>query len=84
MISETSLLTLSNALWKLIEVPESNLTPRGYTAVSPINDTDIAILGGRIKTGYLDDVLLFNTTTQQCKKVAESKYRFYAYGNQCA
>ena len=46
VISETSLFPRSADGWLLIEVLQNNLSPRLCTAVAPLNDTDIAILGG--------------------------------------
>ena len=81
MISESSLLANATTLWQLIDVAENILTPRYNTAVAPLNDTEIAILGGSYR---FSDVIVFNTTTKTCQKVsAGGDYKFYAAGNQC-
>ena len=46
MISESSLLANATTLWQLINVAENILTKRSTPAVAPLNDTEIAILGG--------------------------------------
>ena len=46
MISESSLLANATTLWQLINVAENILTKRIGPAVAPLNDTEIAILGG--------------------------------------
>ena len=80
MISESSLLANATTLWQLIDVDYYILTTRWYPAVAPLNDTEIAILGGHI----LSDVIVFNTTTKTCQKVsAGGDYKFTAFGNQC-
>ena len=80
MISETSLVPKSNALWQLIETPQNILTPRQWSAVSPISDTEIAILGGKFDIEYLGDVVVFNSKTKKCVKVDDSngEFKFYA------
>ena len=80
MISESSLLANATTLWQLIKVAENILTKRCLPAVAPLNDTEIAILGGSCKS----DVIVFNTTTKTCQKVsAGGDYTFCAQGNQC-
>ena len=85
MISESSLLANATTLWQLINVAEDILTKRHDPAVAPLNDTEIAILGGGYNYGdKLSDVIVFNTTTKTCQKVsAGGDYKFYAEGNQC-
>ena len=83
MISESSLLANATTLWQLINVAENILTTRTRPAVAPLNDTEIAILGG-CNSGSLSDVIVFNTTTKTCQKVsAGGDYKFSAGGNQC-
>ena len=65
-ISENYLFSKSTATWQLIEVPQKILIPRSFPAVAPINDTEIAILGGYSYPCYLSDVVVLNTTTKQC------------------
>ena len=77
MISESSLLANATTLWQLINVAENILTPRYYPAVAPLNDTEIAILGGSNYPNRLSDVIVFNTTTKTCQKVsAGGDYKF--------
>ena len=84
MISESSLLANATTLWQLINVAENILTKRSTPAVAPLNDTEIAILGGYNNSGELSDVIVFNTTTKTCQKVsAGGDYKFEASGNQC-
>ena len=84
MISESSLLANATTLWQLINVAENILTPRTVPAVAPLNDTEIAILGGYNRPNSLSDVIVFNTTTKTCQKVsAGGDYKFDADGNQC-
>ena len=79
MISESSLLANATTLWQLINVAENILTKRSVPAVAPLNDTEIAILGGY----GLSDVIVFNTITKTCQKVSAGDYKFTASGNQC-
>ena len=60
MISESTLLTNATTLWQFINVAENILTGRHIPAVAPLNDTEIAILGG----SGLSDVIVFNTTSK--------------------
>ena len=46
MIAESSLLSNSTATWELIELPQKDLSLRSFPAVAPLNETEIAILGG--------------------------------------
>jgi len=48
VISETSLVSESNVRWQLIDVPKNILSPRYRPAVAPLNESEIAILGGRL------------------------------------
>ena len=63
MISETFLVQNSTSTWQLIEFPQDILTPRTKPAISPLNDTEIAIMGGYYG-GYTSDVVVFNTTAK--------------------
>lgn len=52
--------------------------------MAPLNDTEIVIMGGIGDGGMLDDVIIFDTITDQCLQVvSEGGYAFEAYGNQC-
>ena len=64
VISENALVPHSEARWQLINISKDILAGRYACAVSPINDTEIAILGGFNKS----DVILFKTTTKKCEK----------------
>ena len=66
------------ARWELIEVSEEILTPRSFTVVASLNNTEIAILGGIVKAGFNDFVVVFNTETKQFKKVRTADYMFSA------
>ena len=80
MIPESTLLANATTLWQLINVAQNILKPRSIPAVAPLNDTEIAILGGSSNS----DVIVFNTTTKTCQKVsAGGDYKFDADGNQC-
>ena len=84
MITESTLLANATTLWHLINVAENILIKRTYPAVAPLNDTEIAILGGYDGNSTLSDVIVFNTTTKKCQKVtAGGDYGFDAHGNQC-
>ena len=82
MISESSLLANATTLWQLINVAGNILTTRCDPAVAPLNDTEIAILGG-YDGNRLSDVIVFNTRTKTCQKVSAGDYKFRANGNQC-
>ena len=56
--------------WTLIEPSIDILSRRYYPAVIPINNTEIAILGG-YEDDYLKDVILFNTEDDSVTKVCE-------------
>ena len=42
------------------------LTPRFFPAVVPINDTEIAIMGGQVGDEILSEIFVLNTTTKLC------------------
>ena len=63
MISESKLMSNATILWQLINVAEHILAQVTLPAVAPINDTEIAILGG-FKEGFSGKVVVFNTTTK--------------------
>ncbi len=75
--------------WRLIRAPASTLQPRYQPSVCPINQNEIAILGGWASDGYsrLGDVVLFNTRTKQCTlavshQANDSQPKFNAFANQ--
>ena len=89
LIEKLSLLDVANgeATWKLIHIPRSHLSPRTYPVVVPLNSGEIAILGGDsgVNDECLSDVVLFNTKSEQCKKVAgEGTFEFKSLSNQSA
>jgi hypothetical protein len=48
-------------------------TVRRNSIVVPLNENEIAILGGcGVINGYLFDVIVFNVTSKQCRKVADA------------
>ena len=66
-------------------MPKTILTHRLSAAVSPINDTDIVIFV--TDTKLLSDMVIFNTSTRKCEKVAAdggNSKLFSIYGNHCA
>ena len=85
VISETSLVPNSTACWQLIEVSKNILTRRVFPAVAPLNETEIAILGGDsgLYKSRKGDVIVLNTETLTCKKVLDCNYKFKADANQC-
>ena len=92
-IAADSLFSNGPDCWTLIKVPQDVFTPCTNTAVAPLNDTEIAILGG-YNEGRLGDVLIFDTNTEKCVKVDTEgsllfrlfvgQYKFFAFSNQCA
>ena len=65
-------LTRHKASWKLIQPPDSILSPRDYPVVVPLNAFEIAILGDQ------SNVILFNIKTETCKKaISDLPYEFY-------
>lgn len=83
VISKAEIFLLPKAQWRLIEVPGNIQAQRSFPAVSPINDTEIAILGG-YDNGCLGDLIIFQVTTKQWVNVTSGDYKFFADGNQCA
>ena len=81
-------MTSSSWHWRLIRTPASTLTPRYQPAVAPINQNEIAIMGGWASEGYsrLGDVVLFDTRTKKCETVVSdqtnSTIKFNALANQ--
>ena len=66
------------AAWELIQLPEEVFAPRYCPTVVPLNNSEIAILGGRGDNNRkLSDVLVFNVTKKACSKVSDgSDYKF--------
>jgi hypothetical protein len=66
-------------------VSKKILIPRARLALAPINETEIAILGGYDGTKNFNDVVILNTKTSKCEQVASGgNYKFLVNGNQCA
>jgi hypothetical protein len=64
--------TTGVGLWEMIETPDDILSPRIYACFSALNHEELAIFGGQDEDrDFLNDVILFNTRTQTCKKVVE-------------
>ena len=62
-------------------MPQNILIPLKFPAVAPLNDTEIAIMGG-YHGKNLSDVVVFNTKKKKCQKViAGGAYKFAAKGN---
>ena len=75
----------STVQWLLIELTNNILSPQTNTVVAPLNETEIVIMGGRDISGYLGDVIVFNTQTQKFQNVVQdSTFKFTAVSNQCA
>ena len=76
---------LARADWELIKPPKEVFTPRRNPLVVPLNQNEIAILGGYGENGGLSDVLIFNVTSKECHKVADGgDYKFMSDNNQIA
>ena len=55
----------TKARWRLIELEQGSISPRYHFVVSPLNSTQILIMGGTTDGSLcLSDILLFNTDTQ--------------------
>ena len=81
--------TKDKASWKLIQPSESILSPLVNSVVVPLNANEIAIMGGshfhRGKYQDLNDVIIYDTKTEKCKKVVSScPLRFFSYENYAA
>jgi hypothetical protein len=73
------------AAWELIQLPEEVFAPRTALAVIPLNESEIAILGGCAKNNdYLSDVVIFNVKSQACHKIIEDGKGFASPNNQIA
>ena len=76
-----------HAQWETILVPEDSawdLSCRIAPLVSPLNSTQIAILGGSQDTNGtvpLGDVHIFDTETISVQEEITTDYKFHAYGN---
>ena len=80
-------ITNATTRWQLILVAENILRKRAFPAVTPLNDTEIAILGGRYVIAEIKDVIVFNPTSLTCQNVEAGDhifdFVFSAIGNQC-
>ena len=83
-ISQVDLKPDSAIPWQLINVPPNVFPARQNPAVAPLNDTEIVILGGYLGDNrYLSDVVVFDTTTSQCRQVLSNgrKKKFNSWSN---
>ena len=75
----------AKVLWELIKTPKEIFSARSMSLQAALNSEEIAIFGGKDKDeDILSDVILFNTRTQQCRKVVEGDdfYGFFGGLNQ--
>ena len=76
-------LDLENATrWQLIKLTKGNLHPRSDPVVVAQNSQEIVILGGHVGLEDQTDIVLFDTRTYKCKKVARGVFK--SHGNQYA
>ena len=82
-ISVSSLIANGRDTWLTFEMPQSSsLSPRCNPAVAPLNDNEIAIMGGRLNDKWFVDVVVFNTRSKKCQQmVAGEAYKFQAASN---
>lgn len=74
------------ASWELIQLPKTEFAPRRNPVVIPLNDSEIAILGGCGENDKdLSDVVVFNVVNKECRKVADGgDLKFTSDNNQIA
>ena len=54
--------------------PDSNVfTPSCLPGVAPLNTHQIVILGGRDEVGFLGDVIVYDTLTNQVEQVCDNE-----------
>ena len=73
------LLTCNRADWELILLPEEVFSPRRLLFVVPLNECEIALLGGEGENrSYLSDLVVFNVKLTSCSKVSDGggSYKF--------
>lgn len=59
--------------------------PRSNPAGSPLNDTQIVLMGGWNRAEYFSDVQVFDIKAEKPQQmVIKDAYKFQAWGNQCA
>ena len=68
-IATAYLVSNGTELWKEIQVPRNILNPCHWSAVTPLNRTEICIMGGRDNNNWFGDVVVFDTKIEQCHKV---------------
>ena len=56
-------------VWVPIEIPLEVLSTRCNPVVAPLNDKEIAIMGGHNSDVYLNDIVLFNIGQESCARV---------------
>ena len=91
-IEKLNVTTMKNDVgydWMLIKIPEDVFTPRFGASVAPINNNEIAILGGRYSIGplrkdsLLSDVLIFDASKNSCCMVSNGgDFNFWSEDNQ--
>jgi len=54
-------------------VPVNILSPRTSILVAPINDSEIAILGGAPQNFMQGDIFIFNWRMEKCEQVVSGK-----------
>ena len=70
------------AVWELISLPEEVFASRLFPVVVPLNESDIAVLGGKDSKVFHKDVVVYNVTSKACRKVADlGDNRFTAENN---
>jgi hypothetical protein len=81
-ILNVSSLCSFRATWDLIEFPYEEFEPRRSPVVIPLNESEIAILGGCGDKGNLSDVVIFNVKNRKCHKIASGgDYKFTSNNN---
>ena len=64
----------SESEWELIEIEETDLTPRFAIGVVPINETEILILGGKgVNNIEYHSFIVVNTEDFSCQPVTDPK-----------
>lgn len=74
------------AAWESIQLPKKEFVPRRNPVVIPLNDREIAILGGCDENDKdLSDVVVFDVINKECRKVADGgDLKFTSDNNQIA
>ena len=73
--------TKIGASWELINIPEDVFAPRQCDTVVPLNETVIAILGGKARE-CLSDVLAFDINKKTCRNITnDGGFKFQTSGD---